>query len=92
VTFLGLFLRWKTFVPNSLQHVSAVTLFAASLRTFRPGLPDFSGFNVPKLGKVYQQPLKYQMAIKYGSNMYIPDGHKMRKHFAFQSPPQFSQI
>jgi hypothetical protein len=30
-----------------------------------PGLPDFSGRNVPKLGKYTNLPLNYSMAIKY---------------------------
>jgi hypothetical protein len=61
-----------------------------------PGLPDFSCYNIPKWGKIYQicnQEICipnvhkiWQMAVN------IPSVHKLYQHLLLQDPPKFTQI
>jgi hypothetical protein len=51
------------------------------------GLPDFSWYNIPKRGKMYQITIKY---IKWPQN--ISNGHKIYQQFPLQDPPKFTQI
>jgi hypothetical protein len=71
------------------------------------GLPDFSGFNIPKRDKctkrpqnipkwhkIYQKAIKYtKSAIKYTKRPENwPNDHKIYQHLPLQDPPRFTQI
>jgi hypothetical protein len=55
-------------------------------RHLGPGLSDFSWYNIPKRGKIYQISIKY---TKWPYNR--PNGHKI-EHLPLQIPPKFTQI
>jgi hypothetical protein len=59
----------------------------------QPGLPDFSGYNIPKYAK---SPLNYVMSIKYTKELdFICTFQKVIKCtniFHFQDPKKFTQI
>jgi hypothetical protein len=59
------------------------------------GLPDFSWYNIPKRGKIYQMTIKYTKLSQNIPNcckIHIPDGHKMYQHHPLPEPPKCTQI
>jgi hypothetical protein len=90
---------------HTLQKIAALKVveralaklfhFFTASQTGVSGLPDFSWYNIPKRGKIYQSTTKY---TKWTQNMYtkwtehLPNGHKIYQHLPLQDPPKFTQI
>jgi hypothetical protein len=58
-------------------------------------LPDFSWYNRPKRGKIYQITIKYTkwpLNVRNGGKYIGPNGHKIYQLLPSQDPPKFTQI
>jgi hypothetical protein len=73
--YYGCIGRGKTAVPQQNGRIQssepslAVSKYENALPTYlQPGLPDFSLYNIPKRGKIFQIAIKY---TKRQQNMYI---------------------
>jgi hypothetical protein len=58
------------------------------------GLPDFSWYKNPKVGKIYQSGYKkYQMAIKCTKMVIeIPNGHELHQNFTSQGLTKYTKV
>jgi hypothetical protein len=61
---------------------------------FKPGLPDFSLYIIPKQEKIYQNFRKmYQMITERNTISFnISNGRKIYLHFPFQGPQKYAQF
>jgi hypothetical protein len=67
---------------------------ASDAETEKPGLPDYSWYNKPKLGKIQHtnDPKTYQIAIKKKWTQSIPNYHKRCQNCPFQDLPKYTRV